>query len=161
VASEHFGVAVQAIRRHPLFAPLAFRAEIVRQEDNLCPPDGWAVLGRGSIHAHPTRRGAPEEWIYVLAHCLLHLGFGHYQERPDRREWNTACDCVVAKFLADLKLGRRPAGVELPAGWPALDEDRLYRSFVAEGIPEEFRRLGVAGPTTPDLLIEPVPPVAR
>ncbi|MGM3305784.1 AAA family ATPase [Anabaena sp. WFMT] len=44
-----------------------------------------------------------EEWVYVLAHCLLHLGFGHFQKRTHPREWNAACNYFIAKFLADLK----------------------------------------------------------
>ena len=62
------------------------------------------------IHVHPTRRASPDEWMYVLAHCLLHLGFGHFQEGRRPREWQTACDLFVPAFWRDLKLGRRAGG---------------------------------------------------
>jgi len=57
---------------------------------------------------HPKRVAEPEEWLYVLAHCLLHLGFGHFQQRFQQREWEAACECVVWQFLAMLKLGTPP-----------------------------------------------------
>jgi len=76
VAAEHVNRACMLLRQHPIFVPLLYRAEVVRRDGNLCPPDGWAVVtANGQIHVHPTRRAQSEEWLYVLAHCLLHLGF--------------------------------------------------------------------------------------
>src|SRR4051794_21167661 len=95
IAAENFQKGSMALGWHPMFSPLLYHANVVRREGNLCPKDAWAVVtSRGHIHAHPTRRGDPEEWMYVLAHCLLHLGFGHFNspgaERLSR-EWNAAC----------------------------------------------------------------------
>ena len=41
----------------------------------------------GKIYVHPSRVAEPEEWLYVLAHCPLHLGFGHFQPHDRQREW--------------------------------------------------------------------------
>lgn len=77
-ATKSFLEGQKLVSGHPLFAPLLQRVDVIRQKDNYCPADGWAVvLETGAIHVHPTRRGEPEEWAYVIAHCLLHLGFGH------------------------------------------------------------------------------------
>ncbi len=145
-AEESFFAAVDVLRAHPMFAPLLAHAGVHRYPGNLCPDDGWAAVSEsGGIHTHPTRRGEPEEWVYVVAHCLLHLGFGHFEGYRERwREWNAACDCFVAAFLADLKLGRPPGGPvrELPG----RSEDRLYAQFCREGIPAQLARLGTAGP---------------
>jgi hypothetical protein len=104
IATLQFGQGCDILRQHPIFAPLLYHANINRQSGNQCSLQGWAVVtSNGVIHVHPTRRGSPEEWVYVLAHCLLHLGFGHFQKRTYPREWNAACNYFIAKFLADLK----------------------------------------------------------
>jgi predicted metal-dependent peptidase len=134
------------VRAHPLFAPMAHRASLRRAEGGACPPDGWAVVHEhGTVEFHPTRRGAPEEWAYVAAHALLHLGFEHF--KPERmqhwREWTAACDCFVARFLADLKFGRAPEGA--PVALPARTEAELFAAFVERGVPPELAGFGTAG----------------
>ena len=152
-ATENFQRAGATLYAHPLFAPLYRHAQIIRQEPNLCPPAGWAVVTtNGYLHVHPKRRGEPAEWVYVLAHCLLHLGFGHLRGHPRAREWNAACDCFLARFLGDLKLGRPPADMQISTDFPARSEERLYEIFCAHGIPEHWRDAGTAGPGQPDML---------
>ncbi len=156
-ATAQFVAGQQMVGRHPLFSPLYYHANLVRQAGNLCPADGWAVVTQGgAIHVHPTRRASADEWAYVLAHCLLHLGFDHFQEREQPDEWNAACDWVVARFLADLKFGRPPG--EMPAAPPPTTrtEDALYAQFCAAGIPPEGRVFGTAGVRPRDLFLGPV-----
>jgi hypothetical protein len=132
-ATQAFRAGVAALMQHPLFVPLLMRSNLVRHKDsafNRCPPDGWAVVTRrGNIHLHPKRRASPEEWSWVIAHALLHLGFGHFQKRARPDLWNIACDLFVNRFLADLKLGRRPAEIEqpgqIPSGVPTTSENAL------------------------------------
>lgn len=146
LATRHFQAALTNLRQHPMFAPLIWRTFVHRNEYSRCPPDGWALVASdGSIHAHQSRRAAPEEWIYVLAHCLLHLGLEHFQTRNNPRAWQAACDYVVARFLADMKLGRIPAEMRCRLELPARDEDALYELFDTEGVPAEVGRLGTAG----------------
>lgn len=126
--NRHRGLLV--VWSHPLFEPLGYEAETVAdKEKSRCPADGWAVVDSlGVIHVHPTRRGEPEEWAWVAAHCLLHLGFDHLAERrlagwtaaagvPSRvggydTSWNQTACLEVNRFLAHLKIGRPPAGLE-------------------------------------------------
>ena len=80
LARENFELGLNLVRSQPILSGLYMHSGVHRQEGNRCPKDGWAVVTlNGAIHVHPTRRGAPEEWLYVLGHCLLHLGFGHFQ----------------------------------------------------------------------------------
>ncbi|HUO10888.1 MAG TPA: peptidase [Phycisphaerae bacterium] len=140
------------IGAHPIFAPLHYHARLVDRPGNLCSSDGWAVVTtNGFVHVHPTRRAEVEEWVYVFAHALLHLGLGHLQRRPHEREWNAACDCVAARFLADFKIGRPPEELrgELRVG--QRDESALYREFCDVGIPDELRDWGTAGPGHADM----------
>lgn len=152
-AEEWFGEGYARVSRHPLFSPLAGHVWVKRQEKgNLCPPDGWAVVTRsGVLHVHPDRKAPPEHWAWIIAHCLLHLGFGHFFTGGWTREWNAACDCVVARFLADLKFGRPPDEMAGDLDFPARDEERLAAEFRRNGIPDERGGWGVAG-KHPDLL---------
>jgi predicted metal-dependent peptidase len=137
---------------HPIFAPLHAHARLVERRGNLCPSDGWAVVTtNGFVHVHPERRAEVEEWVYVFAHALLHLGLGHLQQRPQERAWNAACDCVVARFLSDFKLGRAPAEFRGELRIGQRDEAALYREFCETGIPEELRDWGTAGPGNLDM----------
>ena len=154
-AQQNFNAACVALGRHPLFAPLFTRTLRSRDEQSRCPPDGWAqVTSNGQFHVHPTRLATPDEWIYVLSHGLLHLGLDHFQAQHDQRVWNVACDCVVTRFLLDLKLGRPPEALRGPRELPAGNETELYERFVRDGIPPEFNGLGTAGSVL-DMLFEP------
>ncbi len=159
-ASAAYQAGFDALWRHPLFHPLVARANVTRSEHpqwDLCPRDGWVVVTqRGGLRVHPKRRAEPEEWTWVLAHALLHLGLGHFQKRARSDLWNVACDAFVNRFLADLKIGRRPAEIaapaELPPGVPMTSENALYDWLFENGAPRELLGLGTAGPGAQDLL---------
>ncbi len=97
----------------------------------------------------------------MLAHCLLHLGFEHFRERGDPRAWNAACDYFVARFLADLKLGRPPATLPVFGQAPARDEESLYEQFREAGIPDHLVGYGTAGPKASDMIYQPPRPVSQ
>lgn len=138
----------QVLKKHPLFGPLADATSLRNSKgsDNLCPPDGYVVVcSYGVLHCHPTRRASAENWTYVLAHALLHLGFGHPKEVAREREWNAACCAFVTRFLKDLKLGQPP---EFACGHfeiTAQNEEALYRLFCEQGIAADLSGLGTAG----------------
>ncbi|MBD0676193.1 hypothetical protein BU198_37235, partial [Streptomyces sp. CBMA156] len=75
--AEAFAAGVRLLHRNPALA--ALRAGFCRSEAcTRAPVDGWAVVdSAGTVHVDPRRRAEPEEWAWALAHCLLHLGFGH------------------------------------------------------------------------------------
>jgi predicted metal-dependent peptidase len=158
VAARSFALGCELLARHPLFAPLVAHAHISRSsaDPNTWPPEAWAVAGSdGIVTAHPTRRGEPEEWLYVLGHCLLHLGFDHFQEKPHSAEWVVACDAVVADFLRTLRLGRPPAGINSQPELLATNEERLYELLCERGVPPGLRGCGVGGPQFLDFLLKP------
>ncbi|HYU36063.1 MAG TPA: VWA-like domain-containing protein [Thermoanaerobaculia bacterium] len=157
-ATQAFDLGVSALSGHPLFLPLVGRAHLQREGWDRCPPGGWAVVAQsGYVFVHPKRRAAPEEWTWVIAHSLLHLAFGHFQKRARPDLWNLACDVFVNRFLADLKLGRRPAEIEmaepLPHGLPITSENALYDWLFEQGVPPELRGGGTAGPGAPDMIL--------
>lgn len=159
IAYENYVKGCSIISKHPMFSPLLFHTQYVRTDDNLCPENGWAVVTRnGYIHIHSTRRGTPLEWVYVIAHCLLHLGLGHFKEKVDIVKWNTACDCFIARFLSDMKLGQVPADLNYKIDFSASSEERLYQDFVENGVPNVLIGFGTAGINCGDMIMSPEKP---
>lgn len=152
-ATKAFLDGTKLVREHPLFAPLLARVYLIREKNDYCPKDGWAVvLDHGAIYAHPTRRGAPEEWAYVIAHCLLHLAFGHFHVGEKSIDWNAACDVVVARFLTDVKFGRCPPEMSCVLDdVRADDEERLFHRFREHTISDSLRGIGTAGEDSGDM----------
>jgi hypothetical protein len=86
----------------------------------------------------------------VLAHCVLHLCFGHFQHRyaqaaTKTREWNVAGDCVCAHFLHILRIGRPPASFSALHDLPGFPEEHWFEQFCDAGIPEAWQRMSTAG----------------
>lgn len=141
--------AIQAgwttIVQHPLFAPMTDRTGDPVRDDST-PADAWATIdSNGQIRTHRTRRATPDEWAWVFAHLLIHLGLGHGERdlpQPDQAA-GAANDVAVNRFLQSLKLGT-PV-VELPQDFPSLEEDALARLWQRSGVPAEYEGLGVAG----------------
>jgi predicted metal-dependent peptidase len=131
---------------------MMIRASVTRTAGSPYPPNGWAnVTPEGHIFLHPERLGEPEEWLYVLAHCLMHLGFGHFQERFQQREWDLACECVVWQFLATLKLGKPPEHLRGMPDLAARTEEGLFRYFCENGIPADFPSFSLTGTLFTDM----------
>lgn len=153
-ADEQFDLGLALVGRHPLFQPLSHNAHIIRPpENNQCPEDGWAVVTEnGTIHIHPRRKGKPEEWAYVIAHCLLHLGFEHFRKTEQPRLWNAACDVFSARFLQDLKFGLPPEDMRTFEELPRRSEEKLYDEFCRTGLPQDFESIGTAG-NHPDMIL--------
>lgn len=97
----------------------------------------------------------PEEWVFTIAHCELHLAFGHFDAEKipancDLRLWNMACDIYITKFLVEAKFGTPRCSLELYTG-PTKDELSIYEYL------QEHRELcdrfyfGTAAPHIPDM----------
>lgn len=126
-ATRAFRAGHAMVGAHPLFAPLLRHARIVRRKESPLPRPGWVLVSSDHvILCDPKRRGDPDEWAYVLAHALLHLGFGHFSGLAQGPLWILACDLVVHRFLADLKFARPPAEISLPEAPPGGSERDLF-----------------------------------
>lgn len=96
----------------------------------------WAyVTNNGCVYLNPYRDATVGEWEYVISHCLLHLGFGHFREdRREDRAWETACDMVVAKFLRDSHIGTQPPEFCFEFLFPVKDEEQAYQRLLETGV---------------------------
>ncbi|MGP3918345.1 vWA domain-containing protein [Nonomuraea sp. 10N515B] len=137
----------QATTKQPLFR--VFYPHLEEADEGELTNDTWAIVtDDGDVRFHPKRRAPAEEWTWVFAHLLLHLGFGHADPRTcaprdvdgDRPHpaYHAACCLAVERFLRTLKIGRCPW--PLPAEVPENDEVTLS---------EQWRRLGIPAPLKP------------
>lgn len=135
--------------RQPLFR--VFSSYLEEAVDGELPGDAWAVvIDNGDVRFNAKRRAPAEEWSWVFAHLLLHLGFGHAdprtcapkdidEDRPDLA-YRAACCVAVERFQRTLKLGRCPA--PLPAELPEEDEVTLSERWRRLSVPEAFQPVG-------------------
>jgi predicted metal-dependent peptidase len=144
---------------HTLFS--FFMRDVNLVHGDLCPHPGWAIVtSNGRIHVNASGYADPEDWLYVLAHSIAHLGFGHFKEREHPVLWNAACDCLVIRFLDSLKVGRLPDSRMVIDELPGGSEDSIYQRFVnAGGVPPELSFLVEPGPGFMDMLFEPPDPI--
>lgn len=153
ISAENFRQGLILVSMHPIFGRLLNNVNVYRQEHK-CPPDGWAVAhSSGAIYAHSKRVADSREWAYVIAHCLLHFAFDHFQTKQHQKEWNMACDAFVAKFLTDIKFGRPPDELRGDFALGAQDEERLYDRICRDGATSDLKNRGVAGPFVNDMLL--------
>jgi len=108
---------------------------------------GWAYVSTtGDVVCHKSVDLDADEWAWVVAHALVHRGFGHLREgrRRQRDAVEAAVACLsVNRFLRELRLGREP--LPLPEVLPRGDPDVLAQRWRLEGIPAGLRHAGIAG----------------
>ena len=152
------GIAI--IDRHPLFGNLEGRRQIVRGE-TIGGRHAAVVQSYGYIRLNQDYALQPEEWAFTIAHCLLHLAFGHFdaEKMPgykgskgektvtcDRKLWNMACDIYVAKFLFDIRFGKPTCpnpSETFHTGFS--DELSIYHFLSGNGAGQEADILRLAG----------------
>ncbi len=144
-----FAGAWRELAAHPMFRPLTGNAwprpsagAVLVDSSDL----GYAqVATDGTIRADQGKRLDQSQWTWVLAHCLLHLGFGHLDpgHGHDAAFRDVAC-LVVTRFQRAVKLGTEP---ELfPVALPKADEAVLLRQWRQDGVPAEFAGCGAGAP---------------
>ena len=113
---------LRIIRNHSLFAYLLGWIEI-RDKFRMGKHAGITDQG-GHIYLNKDVQLSEKQWAFVIAHCLLHLAFGHFDaERMPRYQtegadgiskrktsvdpllWNMACDIYIDRFLSEVKFG--------------------------------------------------------
>lgn len=122
--------AVEKIEDGPLFR-LAYCTHVYCSERYPMAKADWAyVTNDGDIYLNPHRKASVGEWEYIISHCLLHLGFGHFQKaRMKDTRWNMACDLVIARFLKDSHIGTPPPEFQQELPFPVKEEEQAFRQL--------------------------------
>ena len=119
-----------------------------------------AVDRRGNIYLNFEAKATPEEWAYCIAHCLLHLAFGHFDKDnlPDDGRnlniglWAKACDIYIAQFLADTEFGEATVPEpKLRYSVKLTDEKKIYQQLLYEGGKGTLQEYSVNG-TVADMI---------
>jgi predicted metal-dependent peptidase len=136
-SKERIEKAWMILRKHALIGPLVHRARL--KIIDYAPQVSamfTTVASNGEVIANPFNLPrTTDEWVFVLAHSLLHLAFGHTKHIQRGFVWNVACDCVVNEFLARMKIGTAPEGtLRLPGGMPN-DEEKLFQIWASNATP--------------------------
>jgi predicted metal-dependent peptidase len=70
------------------------------------PPEGYAIITTdGTIYANPYRLASAGDWLFILAHLLIHLGLRH---RPTTDPVQAAAQESAAQTLLNQLLGLQP-----------------------------------------------------
>jgi predicted metal-dependent peptidase len=155
VATKNYEEGYEIIANHPMFSPLVTHTYFYRDDRSLCPEEGYAVVTKGGqIHINPKKRADKEEWVYIIAHCLLHLGFEHFKEKENPALWNISCDAFVAKFLSDMKLGSPPNGFKIANDLQIRDEESLYKNLVEKGVNPIYTGWSVGDSKQSDMIFQ-------
>ncbi len=155
------------IKAHPLFGKLNIYYRIVNKSvfgKNVPAKtfySGQYSYYSGGLSLNKDCDRSPSEWAHIIAHCMLHLCFGHFDaERmpgfPDEngnwrtdcdfRLWNMACDIYICKFLTDIKFGTPFVDqADLQRFGSASSELKIYDELVRERIGFAGNIFGTAG----------------
>lgn len=120
--------------------------------------DGWAICySNGIIEINEKKTAEVNECFFVLAHCVLHYGFGHLNKKNRNLNplyWNTACDFMVNRFIKQSKMIRFDNFETYPESVNISSEEKLYQFFLKNGIPKDFDVYGTNGKNPIDLVWE-------
>ncbi|GAA1077371.1 DUF2201 family putative metallopeptidase [Nocardiopsis composta] len=148
-AREAFLQGAAAAAAHPVLSAIEVR--YCAEDCTHVEPGGMAVVDSGgTVHVDASRRAEPAEWTWAVAHCVLHLGFGHVpaaageREQPDPALVAARCT-AVARFQATLGGTGTPPG-HVPLAFPGSDEESLAARWRRDGVPEGYTRCGTGGP---------------
>jgi len=158
------------VKSHSLFGQLDIYERIV-PKSILGKNVPAKVSSAGFVYLNKDCDKSPKEWAYIIAHCMLHLSFGHFdaERMPgywqkisekqrkwvnnyDPAIWNMACDIFISRFLADIKFGSSDIETsKLSVFGSAENELKIYNLLVERHFSAENNVFGTAG-TFPDMI---------
>lgn len=164
----HKGVSI--LYQHPIFSRLY--GELIYSTKKYMGKDIAAFVNKnGYIHINKDVYLSPEQWAYAIAHCQLHLAFGHFDADkmpgyesfiPNERAgkiiscnihlWNAACDIYITKFLSDIKFGKSLFLDSIDSFSGSLtSEQKIYESLVERNVPNDDQKFSTAAPYRMDM----------
>lgn len=158
---------IEIIKAHPLFGKLTIYRSIAGKsalgKNTLAKASysGGYSYYSGGITLNKDCDRTPSEWAHIIAHCMLHLCFGHFdaERMPgfydennkwrvdcDFKLWNMACDIYICKFLMDIKFGTPfVMQADIQRFGSTSSELKIYDELVREHIGTSENIFGTAG----------------
>lgn len=123
---------------------------------------GVAMVDKtGKLYVNTSVCMQPAEWAYVLAHCLLHLAFGHFDDNNipkdadgtfDSNLWNQACDIYITRFLSDIAFATSICDDPADDFTIKLDDERKIYEYLKTLPAEQLHLTYGTNGTMPDLI---------
>ena len=123
----------ELLTSNPLFNQLS--GTIIPKSSHLNAKGSIACVSKnGDINVNMNAKLNASEWSYILAHNLLHLAFGHFDQNKIPAStpyipalWNKACDIYITRFLIDIGFGT-PITADPALAYPIRlnDEHKIY-----------------------------------
>lgn len=167
---EKLQYGISIIKSHPLFSGIDCNLQLCKKEV-LGKQTAAMVTSYGTILLNQNYALAPPEWAYTIAHCILHLAFGHFdkdrmpgystQKNDGTQErhiscneglWNFACDIYISKFLYDIKFGTPTC--DHPSkqfSFQLTDERKIYEELINRGYTADLNLYGTGTPGMRDM----------
>lgn len=146
-----------------LLGPLLTHVQVIECEGKEGDPELACVdPAQGVVWVNPHKRqelGEPE-WMFILAHQLLHLGLSHEGRRDGRepRAWNLACEHAVDNMLHAFKIGKAPADFGVDLTFSGMREEEIYDLLATDKRALENLKT-YAGERRPDMVTRPAVPI--
>lgn len=144
---------IKIIENHQLFGKLDITLQTAKKDvlskgtSAISDEDGFIILNKYENHS-------PQEWAYIIAHCMLHLCFDHFEEfrknNYDKNLWNMACDIYITKFLSDIKFGTPTAEIT-DNSIISSGEKQIYDKLIQKGISPESNIYSTSRTGEPDM----------
>ena len=145
---------IKIIENHQLFGKLDITLQTAKKDvlskgtSAISDEDGFIILNKYENHS-------PQEWAYIIAHCMLHLCFDNFEEfrknQYDKKLWNMACDIYITKFLSDIKFGT-PTAEFTDNSIVSSGEKQIYDKLIQNGISPESNIYGTSKAGEPDMM---------
>lgn len=162
-SEEKLNLGLALHSRNPLFANL--RCWINQSDSNVLGKNCAAIVNSsGEIFLNKEYYLSPAQWAYTIAHCQLHLAFGHfdaskmpgYGTEPancNKYLWNEACNIYITKFLYDVKFGE-PICTDPTSSFliSLTDEVKIYEYLQEHGFTGKEQKYGTAAPASMDMI---------
>lgn len=160
---------LELVKNHPLFGNL-YGKLIYKNRSQMGRQAAAFVCRNGDICINQDFSMNPKQWAYVIAHCYLHLAFGHFdsekipgyetedlQGNSIRRNkfdaflWNEACDIYIHRFLEDIKFGEPLYNGmdQIPGG--LSDEQNIYEYLLIINASKNEQLFGTASSNQLDM----------
>lgn len=155
-----FLLGYRKLEEHPLLKHL--EGDVYIQGRHTLGKGSAAVEKSGKVYINSSVHLNPGQWAFVLAHCLLHLAFGHFDHdnipynengQFQKEVWNKACDIYIIRFLNDIRFGE--ALCPDPAGFYSIkldNEKKIYQHLISLGDTGEIQDYGTNSKEMPDMI---------
>ncbi len=165
---QALNAGIRIIKNNKLFSNLRIDMKIDERR-SLSKGASAESFQSGDILLNKLEAHTPQEWAYIIAHCMLHLCFGHFKsenmpgyfkenekgekvwvEHCVRAVWNMACDIYITKFLNDIKFGSPVCNMP-DNSLLASSERKIYDILIDKNINPQKNLFGTANIGEPDM----------